>query len=188
MRTHSGEMATLSTARQSPSQWWLVPTAAALALLVAGCAGYSLGPTNGMVAGAKSVEVSPFINQTMQPRLTDAVTSQMRKEIQKDGTYHLCSNGEADIIVSGTLTTYQRIEVTLNANDILTVNDYRLSLTAHVVARERGTGKTILDQPVTGYTLMRVGADMPSAERQAMPLLADDLAKNVTALLAEGKW
>ena len=63
-----------------------------------------------------------------------------------------------------------------------------MSLTARVTAREKSTGKVLLDQPVTGYTLIRVGADLPSAERQAMPLLAHDLAKNVTALLSEGKW
>jgi hypothetical protein len=159
-----------------------------LAIWVAGCAGYHLGPTNGLAAGEKSVQVSPFVNQTLQPRLTDAVTAQMRKELQRDGTYQLVSNGDADIVVSGTLTSYQRVEVTLTSNDILTVRDFRLALTARVVARERATGKQILDQPVTGYTLMRVGSDLPSAERQALPLLANDLAKNVTALLVEGKW
>ena len=141
-----------------------------------------------MAAGEKSVQVSPFVNQTLQPRLTDAVTSQMRKELQRDGTYQLVSNGSADILVSGRLTTYQRTEVTLAYNDVLTVPDFRLSLTAHVTARERATGKVLLDQPVTGYTLIRVGADLPNAEQQAAPLLADDLAKNVTALLVEGKW
>ena len=153
-----------------------------------GCAGYHLGPTNGTAAGEKSVQVQPFINQTLQPRLTDAVTSQLRNELQSDGTYKLVSNGDADVVVSGTLTSYQRIEVTLASTDVLRVRDFRVSLTAHVVARERATGKEILDRPVTGHTLLRVGSDLPSAERQALPLLARDLAKNVTALLAEGKW
>ncbi len=164
------------------------PAVALVALCVTGCAGYHLGPTNGLAAGEKSVQINPFINQTLQPRLTDAVTSQMRKELQRDGTYQLASNGDADIVLSGTLTSYQRVEVTLAANDVLTVRDFRLSLTARVNARERSTGKEILDQSVSGFTLIRVGADLPSAERQAMPLLANDLARNVTALLAEGKW
>jgi hypothetical protein len=164
-------------------------TASTLALLCAtGCAGYRLGPTNGVAAGEKSVQVTPFINQTLEPRLTDAVTSQMRKELQRDGTYQLVSTPGADIVVSGTLTSYQRNEVTLASNDILTVRDFRLTLTARVIAREAGTGKALLDQPVTGHTLIRVGNDLPSAERQAMPLLANDLARNITALLVEGKW
>ena len=159
-----------------------------MTLWTAGCAGYHLGPTNGMEAGAKTIQISPFVNQTPQPRLTDTVTSQMRKELQRDGTYKLATRGDADIIMTGALTTYAREEVTFASNDILTVRDFRLSLTARVTAVERSTGKEIFNQSVSGFTLMRVGADMPSAERQAMPLLAADLARNITAMLVEGKW
>ena len=157
-------------------------------LLFCSCAGYQLGPSNGASAGEKSVQINPFVNQTLQPRLTDVVTMQMRKALQHDGTYKLASQDDADIVVAGALTGYQRVEVTLASRDILTVRDFRLSLTARVTARERATGKEIFDQPVSGYTLIRVGSDLPSAERQAMPLLAADLARNITALLVDGKW
>ena len=159
-----------------------------IAAWFSGCAGYQLGPTNGLNPREKSVQVVPFVNRTLQPRLTDVVTSQIREELQRDGTYELASHGNPDIILSGALTRYQRQEVTFVPNDILTVQDYRVILTAQVTARERSTGKLLIDQTVNGYTLLRVGSDLPSAERQAMPLLAADLAKNITALLAEGKW
>jgi hypothetical protein len=71
---------------------------------------------------------------------------------------------------------------------VLTVQDYRLGLTARVTARERSTGRLLLDEPVSGYTLIRVGSDLASSERQALPLLASDLAKHVTARLTEGAW
>ena len=45
--------------------------AGAAALLIAGCAGYHLGPVNGAGAGGKSIEILPFNNQTLQPRLGD---------------------------------------------------------------------------------------------------------------------
>ncbi len=159
-----------------------------LLLLLTGCAGYRLGPTNGLAAGEKSVGFAPFANQTFEPRLTDAVTSQLRKEVQRDGTFQLVTRGDPDIVVTGVLTRYVRGEITFSPVDVLTVRDYRLIVTAQVTARERASGRVLFDQPVTGYTLMRVGPDLPSAERQALPLLAQDLAKNITALLAEGKW
>jgi hypothetical protein len=161
---------------------------ALLAVALTGCAGYRLGPVNGLAAGERSVQVSPFVNQTIEPRLTDSVTSQLRKELQRDGTFHLATQDDADILVTGTLVRFLRGEVTLASNDILTVRDFQLNLTAQVTARERATGKILLDQPVTGYTLVRAGSDLTSAERQALPLLANDLAKKVTALLVEGKW
>jgi hypothetical protein len=162
--------------------------AAVLSLAGAGCAGYRLGPTYGLEAQTKSVQISPFANQTLEPRLTDTVTTQLRSELQRDGTYQLASHGEGDIIVTGTLTRYDRAEVTLASQDILTVRDFRLTLTAQITARERSTGKIIFKQAISGHTLIRVGNDLTSAERQGMPLLADDLAKQVTAMLVEGKW
>jgi Lipopolysaccharide-assembly len=164
------------------------PPLAALALLaLAGCAGYRLGPVNGLAAGAKSIQVLPFSNQTMEPRLTDAVTSELRKELQRDGTFRLASR-DGDIVVNGVLIRYVRGELAFAPSDTLTVQDYRVSVTAQVTARERATGKVILNQPVSGSTLILVGNDLASSERQAMPLLADDLAQHVTALLTEGSW
>ncbi|HWI56959.1 MAG TPA: LPS assembly lipoprotein LptE, partial [Bacillota bacterium] len=148
--------------------------ASLLALALSGCAGYQLGPTNGMAAREKSIQVVPFSNQTLEPRLTDPVTAQLRKQLQRDGTFELATHGNGDIVVSGYLIRYDRLELTFAPFDILTVRDYRLTLTAQVVARDRTTGKEILNQPVTGYTLIRVGSDLTSSERQAMPLLAAD--------------
>jgi hypothetical protein len=159
-----------------------------VALGGSGCAGYKLGPVNGQAAREKSVQINPFDNQTLEPRLGDAVTSQLRKELQRDGTYQLATRNDGDIIVAGSIKRYQRFEVSFSSGDILTVRDYRLELTAQVTARDRSSGKVILDQSVTGTTLIRVTTDLTSTERQALPLLAGDLAKNVTALLAEGSW
>jgi len=166
-------------------QWLLVSL---VALGGSGCAGYKLGPVNGLTAREKSVQVNPFDNQTLEPYLTDAVTSQLRKQLQRDGTYQLASHNDGDIVVSGSVTRYMRQEVSFSSSDILTVRDYRLELSAQVTARDRSTGKVILDQVVIGTTLIRVTTDLTSTERQALPLLAADLAKNVTALLAEGAW
>jgi Lipopolysaccharide-assembly len=159
-----------------------------VALGLTGCAGYRLGPTNGVAARETSVQIIPFSNQTMEPRLGDAVTAQLRKELQRDGTYQLASHNDGDIIVSGVVTTYSRLPLSFQPADALTVTDYSVQLAAQVTARERSTGKVILDRRVTGSTLLIVGSDLTSAERQALPLLAADLAKNVTALLVDGAW
>jgi len=158
------------------------------ALLLTGCAGYRLGPTNGMAAGAKSIQVRPFANSTLEPRLTDAFTAQLRREIQRDGTFRLATQDDGDIVVTGALTRYNRREMSISTADNLTPVDFKVSLTAHVTARERGSGKVILDKNVIGSAIIRIGTDMTDAERQALPILAGDLAKNVTALLADGSW
>lgn len=168
---------------------FLAPLTAACAVALAtGCAGYRLGPTNGMEAGSKSIQVNPFQNQTMEPRLSEYTTSSLRRHLQQDGTYKLDTHGEGDIVVTGTITRFDRSELTLQPTDVRTVRDYHLSMTAQVTAIDRATGKTIVSKLVNGRTSIRVGADLTSAERQAIPLMADDLARSATSMLVDGTW
>lgn len=160
----------------------------ALALSLAGCAGYHLGPVNGEIAGDKSIEILPFNNQTLQPRLGDAVTQALRERLQTDGTYRVATRGDGDIVVTGVITRYRRRGLSYLNNDVTTADNYRVNVTVHVIARERATGKVLLDKNVTGYTLVHVGTDLADAERQASPLLAEDLARSITELLTEGPW
>lgn len=160
-----------------------------LALALSGCAGYQLGPVNGATAGAKSVEVQPFNNQTLQPRLGDAVTQSLREQLQSDGTYHLATRRDTgDVIVTGTIHTYTRSPLGYLNTDVTTPENYRVDITAHVIARDRLSGKVVLDKQIKGHTFVNIGADLASAEREATPLLAGDLAQNITEMLAEGAW
>jgi hypothetical protein len=159
-----------------------------LVLLLAGCAGYHLGPVNGTPAGAKTIEVAPFNNQTLQPRLGDAVTQALRERLQTEGTYRLATRNPGDIVVTGVITDYKREGMGFLSTDVTTPVNYRVSVTAHVVARERNTGKVLLDKNVKGYTLVQTGTDLADAERQSVPLLAEDLAHNIGTLLTDGVW
>ncbi len=128
------------------------------------------------------------MNETQEPRLTDAVTSQLRKQVQKDGTFRLATHDDGDIVVSGSIIRFFRLELSFAPKDTLTVRDYRLSLAARVLATQRSTGKVLLDEELTGYTVIRVNNDLVSSERQALPILAGELAKTITSRLAEGSW
>jgi hypothetical protein len=158
-----------------------------LLLLSAGCA-YQLGPTNGTRAGARSIQVQPFENKTIEPRLVEAVGLALRRNLQQDGTYKLHTGQEGDIVVTGAILTYERHSLSFVSRDVITPRDYRLTITAHVTARERATGKMLLDRTLTGHSDIRIGADLVSSERQALPLVAADLARNATALLVDGTW
>ena len=166
-----------------------IAAAGVCALLLSGCAGYKLGPTNGMAAGSKSVQVNPFANRVLEePRLTEYVTSSLRKQLQQDGTFKLDTHRDGDLIVNGSIVEYDRAHLSFQPRDILTPRDYRVTIWAEVNARDRSSGKTMLARRVRGHTTVRVGADLVSAERQAIPLAAEDLARNITALLVDGEW
>ena len=93
-----------------------------------------------------------------------------------------------DLIISGVIKGYDREGLGYLNRDASTTQNYRVGVTVHVMIRERVSGKTILDRDVKGHTLVNVGPDFASSERQAAPLLAANLAQNIVELLAEGAW
>jgi hypothetical protein len=165
-----------------------VMAALAAWFLFPGCAGYQLGPTGGRTAGAKSVEVKFFTNTTMEPRLGDPVNTSLRRWLQQDGTFRLNTSGDADYVLAGTITAYNRPPITFQAGDVISVQDYYLQMTANVTLTERSTGRVIAERAITGRTLVRAQTDQSTAERIAKPMLADDLARKITSFLADGEW
>lgn len=165
-----------------------LPSVLAVLLLLTGCAGYQLGPTGGRTAGNQSLEIAPFVNETKEARLLDPLTTALRRRTQEDGTFHLATRGDGDLRLSGAIVQYQRRELSFQPGDVVTVQDYQLVMTVHAKVLDRATGREVLDRNVTGRTTIRVADDLSSAERQAMPLLADDLARNLIGLLADGDW
>lgn len=166
---------------------FLLPCCAAFWL--AGCAGYHLGPVGGQTAGARSVEIQPFNNQTFQPRLGDAVTQSLRERMQTDGTFRLATvKDTGDIVVTGVIRRYNRQGLGYLNVDISTPENFRVDVVAHVIARDRISDKIIFEKDIKGHTLVHVGDDLASAEREAMPILAEDLAQNISELLTEGSW
>lgn len=156
--------------------------------LTAGCAGYRLGPTSQLAARARSACVLPFTNQTLEPRLPEAVQSALRHSLNQEGTFRPARQRDADILISGTLLSYERTPVAFASRDIRTVTDFDARLTARVRAIDRLSGRTLVDQEVHGRTIIRIIGDQPSAERQALPIIAADLSRNITALLVDGDW
>lgn len=162
--------------------------AAVLAVLMgsAGCAGYRLGPVNGAVAGARSVQVKFFENETLEPRLIAAVNHSLRQQLQQDGTFRVESEG--DLVVSGVLKNFTRNGVNYKPDDILAVQDYSLQLTAQVTVTDRVTGKVMVERDIVGSSLVRVSTDFASGQRQAIPLIANQIALRATSVIADGEW
>jgi hypothetical protein len=156
--------------------------------LFTGCAGYRLGPTAGFPAGSRSIQVVLFQNQTLEPRFAESVATSLRRMLQQDGTYRLATHGDGDIVVSGTITQYHRSPLSNRPRDVRTPQDFSISLTAHVTARERAMDRVLWERDVTGRTTVRAVSDFTSVQRQALPLIAEDLARNITSLLVDGDW
>ena len=165
-----------------PRLWWT----ALLCLGLAGCSGYHLGPTQALPY--RSVAVLMFKNKTLQPQLEAQISNAIIKRLQADGTLRIESTANADVVLSGQITKFERQELRAVRTDVNTPREYRITITARIEVRTRETGD-LLFAPVTveGRADTFIGTDLQSADAQALPLIADDLAKHVVPLLAE-RW
>jgi hypothetical protein len=113
----------------------------------------------------------------------------LRRQVQQDGTYRLNTGGEKpDLVLECTLLEYERMPVAFRQQDIITVQEYELRLTARILVTETSSGAKRFDRRVVGRTGLLVTSDQGSAERQAAPLLAEDLARKVIPMITEGTW
>lgn len=156
-----------------------------LILLSAGCAGYRLGATQELPY--RSVAVPMFKNTTLVPQLEAQVSNAIIKRFQSDGTLQVRSVADADVVVTGTIQKYKRRPLRTLQTNTGTPREYKLTIAARIEVRDRG-GRLVFE-PVTveGTAETFIGTDQQSSEAQALPLIADDLAKRVVTLLAE-RW
>ena len=145
--------------------------------LCAGCA-YRLGPTSTM--NIRNIAVPNFTNKTYTPRFNVVVTDAIIKRFQTDGSIKVVSEEGADATLTGELTDWRRVPLRFNRQDVLAPNEYRVTVIAHVVLTDNRNGKRLIDGSFVGTTFYFFRDDLEQAERQAMPLLADDLAKRIT--------
>jgi Lipopolysaccharide-assembly len=153
-------------------------------LLFSGCMGYRVGPV--LKADYRSVAVPMFKNKTLKPQLEAQVTNGIIRRLQSDGTLRVDSLENADIVLDGEIVSYRRTRLRALQTEASTPREFRVYIDARVEAHNRVTGKIILPPTiVTGSADTFIGDDLQSAEFQALPLIADDLARQVVSLLVE---
>ena len=162
----------------------LVAVSALSAALLTGCAGYHVGPI--FKGNYKTVAVPMFKNHTYRPQLEAQVTNALIKRLQSDGTLQVVSADNADVLLTGEITRYLRGELRSAHEETREPREYKLTIEVRISLRDQRTGQLILKPTlVTGSTETFIGSDLQSTEYQALPLIADDVARRAARLLTE---
>ena len=158
-----------------------------LAFLFAGCAGYQLGPaTPGYLRQVHTIAVPTFSNTTLVPRIEVLVTGTVIKQFQQDGTFRIVNADAADAILKGEIVGVNRNPARSVRGNVLSTTEFSLTMTVkyNLVGRD---GKPLgAGGAASGGTSFFVGQDVNTDERQAMPLAAEELARNLVSALSEG--
>jgi hypothetical protein len=135
--------------------------------------------------GVHSLAVPIFDNKSFEPQIQSLVTSSFIKQLQSDGTYPITGEDQADAIVIGTITEVTRTQTKAVVGDVLASAEFQLTLKVHITV-VRGNGEALGGKDFSGQSYYFVGEDLPTQEHQAIPIAAEDCAKQVTTYLTEG--
>ena len=156
-----------------------------IAALAGGSGCYHLGPVSKL--SYRSVAVPVFKNKTLKPQLEAQISNAIIKRIQADGTLRVEWEADADIVVTGTILRFDRTVLRFQTDDSQVPREYRLSIEAMVEAHDHAGHVVLAPQSITGHADTFLGNDLQSAEQQALPLIADDLARQIVSRLVE-RW
>lgn len=157
------------------------------ALLLAGCAGYHVGPVQPKVMkGISTIAVPNFKNDTVVPRIEVLTAGTVVQQIQQDGTYKIAHENNADAILEGRITEIRRTPARSVHGDVLSTREFRLTIRIEYKLHNRSTGEEIMHRSVSGSTSFFVGGDVNQDERQAIPLAVQQAAVTIVSQLSEG--
>jgi hypothetical protein len=152
---------------------------------LSGC--YTLGPiTPTYMKGVHSLAVPIFDNKSFEPQVQAVVTDTFIKELQTDGSYPITGEDEADAIVHGVITDVIRTQTKSVVGDVFASAEFEITLKIHIQVYRGNTGQVLVSKDFVGQSYFFVGSDLPTQEHEAIPIAAQDCAKQVTAFLTEG--
>lgn len=157
--------------------------AAACAVFLAGCAGYSVGTT--LPPDIRSAHIPTLQNNTGEPLVEITVTRAVIERMQSDGTLRVHGIEDADGILEGAVTKFDLTPLRYESEDQKAAREYRLQLTASIRFTAQRSGEVLVHRNISGSTTFLLTGDMASAKRAALPDAAQDLARNIVTAVVE---
>jgi hypothetical protein len=154
---------------------------------LAGCAGYTLGPTPPTyMKGVQKIAVPILKNATIAADIEALATTTLIRQIQQDGTYQVTGVDRADAIVVGTITSVDRSKARSLVGNVLASAEFNLRVTIDFRIERPNTQQLMARRSIEGDTSFFVGADTATQETQAIPLAVQDCAVQFVSFLTEG--
>lgn len=125
--------------------WMLLPA------LLAGCGYHLAGTGTDLPAGARTVSVSLFRNNTREAGLELALRRAIEEEFRRRGPLDVVSESKGDLVVSGTIRRFQTTPVAFTGTSEAVQFQGILQISFRLV--ERATGKVIYENQLLQESL-----------------------------------
>lgn len=136
-------------------------------------------------SNVNDVHVPPIENRSNETGLENLLTDQVTQQLLADGRVELVDKPEADVIVQGVITDYQRIPLAYNDQDIVQLYKVRVEMALRLLDPE--TGK-VLRQFNRIFRETRYSDINPPIETEldAKQRVVRKLARDVVTTVVEG--
>ncbi|WP_438483477.1 LPS assembly lipoprotein LptE [Oleiharenicola lentus] len=149
----------------------------ALCFALSGCAGYQLG--TGSTPQFSTLFIAPVKSEALIPQAQVLVTTQLREAIIRDSRVKLVDSPDsADATLHISLIGYDRAIAVARSDDTGLARRFDVSLRAQATLTDNRTKKDyFLQRPLLAKRGVFTDSGLVPSEYQAMPLLAEQLAK-----------
>ena len=156
------------------------------AFLLAGCAGYRMGP--GADPPVKSLFIAPVVNESEAPQAVVPFTLALRQGFIKDGRIEISlTEADADGVLEVVLLDYDRFINSTEAFDTAVGQTFRTILRGKATLR-RSNGEIVFqDRRFSVDASVIAGDDLVQAEYQNIPATTRDLADRIRQAVL-GNW
>ncbi len=153
--------------------------ALAMLLQLSGCGSYSLG-TGGKLP-FQTIYVQPVRNNSFAPQISAPLTDYIVDRLQQHPGLKVVEDPSADVTLKTTVVDYRRTVGSTQASDTALAQSYILILGCSITLEDNRTGEEIMPaRLVTAKQQAFVNGGFLTAEYQAIPVLARDMAKNIS--------
>ncbi|MCI0329782.1 MAG: LPS assembly lipoprotein LptE [candidate division Zixibacteria bacterium] len=146
--------------------------AAAFFLVSISCGPYSFNPGG---AGAKSIAIPLFENETTQFGVREALTDSVSFRFLSDNTLKIAPAGTAELLLSGTILRYERLPHTFDASQ--QVKQYVVNVWAKVSVVNQKDKKTVWEaEELLGFGIYDALSETEEeGKARAVAKLAEDI-------------
>ncbi|QQL44499.1 LPS assembly lipoprotein LptE [Sulfuriroseicoccus oceanibius] len=156
------------------------------AFAVTSC-GYRVGDIKpAQLEGVESIAIPLVKNDTLQPRTAQIVTGALISQMEQDGTYSIAQSETADAVLNGRVKSIERRQLRSARDNQLRSRELELRIEFEYELVEKATGDILSRGTFFSSTNVFVSANYQTAERQALPEAARQLAIDLTTRLTEG--
>ncbi|MFN0129412.1 MAG: LPS assembly lipoprotein LptE [Verrucomicrobiales bacterium] len=160
---------------------------AAPLILLAGCAGYTMGPIKpARLASVSSIAVPTFKNMTLEPRSSVLITNEVIKRLQNDGSFKVASSASADAVLKGTLIEIRRRPLRSARFNTLRTREMEFEITVDFTLEDARTREVLADGRARGSSHIFLDENFQLTERQALNEAAAEAARDLVTRLSEG--